>query len=229
MKKKKSKEKWKKGLDALSGKGGGFGDIRRVKFFPGARKIRIAQNNYEDGWIHHILGLSDKGQPVIRRIVCPGKDICPICQLAIKTDNEDYRAKHRYYLNVIDRKKQKKLGKTKIMLLDVGPQIYEQIAVFIVDDEYGNPIKYDFKIIKTGKGRYRTSYKVIPMLKKPLKHSEEKALLKETAKGGPYNLKDFVAVKTPEKIKEIMLEDDLEQLIGKNKKGKKKFRFDDEV
>ena len=83
--------------------GGGGGDIRRFKFVVGLNVVRIAEDNFEDAWIHYFKNAEGE----IRRAVCLGKGKCPLCEKGEK-------ASHRFYFNVIDKKSKKKQVKQKL-------------------------------------------------------------------------------------------------------------------
>lgn len=237
MKKKKSKKakrKWEKGRDALKG-GGGIGTIRRIKFKEGTSIIRLIENDYEEAWVHHFPGVNDKGEEVTRRAVCLGKTECPVCKIITETGNTDLKAKHRFYMNVINRKEERKHPDKyfDVELLECGPQIFEQIANFAVDPEYGDPSLYNFKIIRVGTGAKDTKYTVIPSNKKlKLSSRERKLCERESEAGGAYDLTGFTEQRTKEEVEAMLRkgiseeeEEGFEEEETRKKKKRKKKKF----
>lgn len=225
---KKSKgEKWEKGLKGLKG-GGGLGTIRRMKFPVGTSIIRLVDNEYEEAWIHHFPGVNDAGEEATRRTICLGRATCPICKLADETENKDLRAKHRFYMNIIDRKEEKADPDRRfdVKLLECGPSIFEQIATFAVDSEYGDPTKYNFKIIRVGTGARDTKYNVIPSSKfYKISKRERKLCERATEEGGKYLLTGFTEKRTKDEVEAMLgkaVEEETEEIEEEERKLKKK-------
>lgn len=184
--------------------GGSLGP-RRMKLKPGVVSIiRLAVPFYAEAWVHHIKLAGKNGKSYIRRIVCLGKGVCPVCE---KGNN----AKHRFYYNVIDVKEMKEKNEVIVKLLETGPEIYRQIRSIVRDEDYKkhNPTSYNLKIERQGEGQYDTSYyvKASPKIK-PLSQKIVDKINRPTDEGGKYNLDDQKIKLTKAEIIDILNGDD---------------------
>lgn len=192
--------KWEESTTSHSNSGGG---IRRMKIEPDSKVIvRLTEDDFEHSWIHFIRGVDKDGNEAIRRVVCLGKEKCPICQLMkiIPKKTKSWGARHYFYYNVIDRNEQKERGgKFKVKLMQVGKKIHDQVYSKI--KKYGLPTTYDLEVTRTGKNWNDTSYIVELDKQFPLTKKEKKRINKSSDKGGNYILSDFTA---KQDIDEIM-------------------------
>jgi len=148
-----------------------------LKLQMGVNLIRVVGNpSLID--IHWEKGLDGQA----KKIICPGKG-CPICKIG-------HVPQSRYQVQVIDR------ADGKIKILEGGVTIFNQIKECAMDDDFGDPTQYDFKIKKEGTGR-DTKYSLRPVPKKVPLTAEEKELIVNSRK-----LADINKTKT---IDEILL------------------------
>jgi len=88
-------------------------------------------------------------------------------------DNSSYAIKHFWAFVVLDRKD------AKVKILEITQaSIMRQIEDLVVNEEWGDPKKYDITISRTGSGM-ETRYTVQPSPEKPLT-AEEKSLVART-------------------------------------------------
>lgn len=197
----KNKSKWSEGVVQPRSSGGGSSMYRILKIVTGEKYIvRLTEDNYEHGWIHWIEGVDKDGNLAKRKVVCLGKEKCPVCQV-MKLSPEDtvkWKAKHVYFMNIIDRGHQKENGKTRVHLLQCGSMLYNDIAAII--EKYGLPTTYDMEIKRTGIEWKDTKYKAMLDEKYPLTEKELKRIAKTPEEGGNYNLLDQVARKDVDEI-----------------------------
>jgi len=152
-----------------------------LKLQTGENRIRIVGNpSLID--IHWEKGLDGQA----KKIICPGKG-CPICKVG-------HAPQSRYQIQVIDRTD----GKVKI--LEGGVTIFNQIKECAMDEDFGDPTQYDFKIKKEGTGR-ETKYSLRPNPKKIPLSPEELELVAASRK-----LSDINKTKTIEEILQLGLD-----------------------
>lgn len=126
-----------------------------------------------------------------RKVICPGAG-CPICAAG-------KASQRRYQLYVIDR------SDAKLKVMEQGPSVISKLKQYTMDEDYGNPVKYDIKITKTGSGK-ETRYNVVASPNKTPITEEEKALVQAAP--------ELDEINKPKTIEEI-LEMDLKCLADK--------------
>jgi len=195
-----NKKKWSDGTVKPAGEGKSL-QFRVLKIVTGKKYIvRLTEDNYEQGWIHWIEGVDKDGNIATRRVVCLGKDKCPVCQVMklIPDETKKWKAKHVFFMNIIDREHQKENGKTRVHLLQCGSMLYNDIAAII--EKYGMPTTYDIEIKRTGTTWETTKYKAMLDEKYPLTEKELKRIARPPEEGGNYNLLEQVAKKDVDEI-----------------------------
>jgi len=195
--------KWESSTASHNNGGGG---IRRLKINPDSKVVvRFVTDDFEHSWIHFIKGVDKDGNDAIRRVVCLGKDHCPICQLMkiIPKKTKTWGARHYFYYNVIDRQEQEKNGgKFKVKLMQAGKKIHDQVYSKI--KKYGLPTTYDLEVTRQGKNWNDTVYLVELDKQFPLTKKEKKRINKSPENGGAYNLTDFTAKQDVDEIMALL-------------------------
>ena len=139
------------------------------KLQPGENIIRIAGAPNE-----HFVHYEEDQQNKKRMIVCLGKD-CPICELG-------HAPKRQYQCRIIDKSGWTKSagypgGEIPVKYATLPTTVMNDIKTFANDEDYGNPLDYDFKITKTG-AELNTRYSVKPKPTKASLTEEELAAIK---------------------------------------------------
>ena len=122
--------------------GGNSDSTPYMKLAQGTNTCRIVSMPYETN-VH--WEETPDGQK--KRIICIGT-VCPICKAG-------HQPQKKYQVLVIDR------ADEKVKILEGGTSIFNQIKKLAIDPEWGNPTKYDVKIMKEGSQR-ETKYTVMP-------------------------------------------------------------------
>lgn len=128
-----------------------------IKLASGDNKMRVVgkPSMINLHWENDLTGKNKK-------VICPGAG-CPICKAGKAPQT-------RYQVQIIDRVD----GKVKV--LEQGTQVFNAIKAYAMDEEYGDPTKYDINIKKSGSGR-DTKYTVMASPnKRPLTDDEQKAV-----------------------------------------------------
>lgn len=164
-------------LDWGSVKSGGNGEgTPFLKLEPGMNQIRIVGRPFQVDihWEKTLEGATKK-------VVCPGVG-CPVCKAG-------HVPMSRFQVLAINRKT------NKVEILEGGPKIFGSFKDFAMDEDYGDPSKYDFKIKKEGSGR-ETKYNVIAAPQKRDLNAEELDLVA--------NSKSLTEINKPKSIDEIL-------------------------
>lgn len=197
---------WRKDWESLNTDTEGskkFAETRRMKLVEGDNIIRIVAKEgikqAADAWVHYFTAVNTDGGTRKTKAACLGLGNCPICDSGNK-------ARHEFYFNVINRVEQKKAnGKFQVHLLQCGISIAEQIKALAMDDEYGNPLKYNIKITRKGTGKRDTTYIVQAARKNtPLTEDENVVINSSTDEGGVYDLTVFLTKKTKAELYEML-------------------------
>ncbi len=131
-----------------------------------------------------------------KRIICLG-DVCPICEAGGKPRTQ-------YQCKVIDKsnwdsKTKEYDGDISVKIATLPQSVVKDINNYANDQDYGNPLNYDFKITKTGK-LLSTSYSTVPRPKQELLTDEEKEAIKKCP-----NVQDVTKPNTIAEIKAMKL------------------------
>lgn len=164
-------------MDWGSVRGGGNNEgTPFLKLEPGINQIRIVGKPFQVD-IHWEKGLDGSN----KKVVCPGAG-CPVCKAG-------HVPMARFQVLAINRKT------NKVEILEGGPKIFGEFKNFAMDQDYGDPTKYDFKIKKEGSGR-ETKYSVIAAPQKRDLTAEEMELVN--------NSKSLTEINKPKSIEEIL-------------------------
>lgn len=152
-----------------------------VKLQTGENRMRVVGLPYEVEvhWEDTVDGQK-------KRIVCLGVG-CPICKAG-------HVPQKKFQVLVIDR------TDNKLKILEGGNSIFRQIKDYAMDEDFGDPTKYDIKIKKEGSGR-ETKYTIMASPKKSELTQEETALL-----DGAKTLSEINKPKTLEELTQLNLE-----------------------
>jgi len=135
---------------------------RYLKLKPGSNLIRVLTLPHQY-FQHKYTFDGEKGYG--HRIDCSAKHgFCPVCAKGNKP-------KKRWLLGVIDR------STNSYKILDVGWSILSDIHTYASDDDWGDPIQYDFDIVVNPNGGPIGYYKAVAKPKRPL--SAQDLVLKE--------------------------------------------------
>jgi hypothetical protein len=158
------------------------GDIGGSDFMQleeGSNPVRMVTSPYQF-YIHWTKDATGAN----RKIRCATKD-CPLCQ-----QGEQYSA--RWYVAAINRKT------NRPVILEIGPQIFKQIAALSRKDKWGDPKKYDVDITRQPKGS-QPLYIVSPEPHSVLTDGEKSELKEFMAR---VDLAKMTAPPTPAEVRE---------------------------
>lgn len=130
----------------------GKGKDQFLKLKPGSNLIRVLTLPFQ--YYQHKYKFTEKdfGQ----RIYCSAKHgFCPVCA---KGD----RPKKRWYLGVIDR------PSNSYKILDINRSILDDVQTYARDEDWGDPIQYDFDIVVNPHAGPMGYYKAVAKPKRPL-------------------------------------------------------------
>lgn len=178
-----------------AGDGKGKGKDQYLKLKPGSNLIRVLTLPHQF-YQHKYKIDGDKGYG--HRLFCSAKHgFCPVCAKGDKP-------KKRWLLGVIDR------NSNTYKILDISWSVLNDIQTYARDEDWGDPIQYDFDIVVNPHGGPVGYYKAVAKPKRPL--SAQDLLTKEQV-----NLDDLVRKCTPPDPKKV--EERLTSLMEEFLKG----------
>jgi len=157
-------------------------DIGRSNFMrleDGSNQVRCITSPWQF-YIHWSSDATNQN----RKVKCALKD-CPLCQ-------QGEKAQVRWYVGVLNRKD------SKPAIVEMGPQIFNQVLALSKNIKWGDPRGFDLDIQKNPK-KTQPLYTVVPEPKEKLT-SEEIAICKEFVE--KIDLSKMVETPTPESVRE---------------------------
>jgi len=136
-----------------------------MKEFDKSYKVRVVS---DQPFVYHCHWVENKEGKKLK-VNCTLDDTCPVIDEKTRSRCAGSYAQTRYYVKVLDRKD----GTIKV--LDCGSQIFNQIAEFLQNEDWGHPKDFDISIKKGPRGA-NPLYSLSPSPKKPLT-DEEKSLV----------------------------------------------------
>jgi len=181
-----------------------------MKFPQGDTKIRIVSEVFSA--LRHRIEIKN----TIKNVVCP-KTLeknapCPICRTGDKP-------KQQWVVKVLDKENK------EIKILESGPMIFKQISALALNDEYGDPQKYDITVTREGE-KLETEYKIVPARK----NTELTVAEKELVRLDNFDLELYTTPRPESEISEILAGNPIKgdkQSVKKNDNGKPEFNVDD--